>query len=1172
MKEKVKKGWLVACACACAGLLFAGSALLLPRSENALAAELPEAKVYYYVDCGNYVQNRDGTGDLYWRQEAGPGYPSTQANAWMNAHNLTFGSAENQGAGANVLYNSVTDKPFGTDGKGGEADATDGTGKKWGFIGSNNQWNYGKTRKDGHEENSDQAGFNTTRFHSVKDKGTVPFFQYKFEVDNDQDTLAIVLGTRRLDEWGGEDNTEIQINNGPKSNINSKMDQDLTYFYTAKGEKESDGKSYITITMGKESATEEWNYEAHVAWILIATGTHETVKTYPGKPATTTLGYAQKGSDKVYFSHYAVEDEEITLTSEQQQTVNAAKAFDEVTLDLKTFEDSEAKPYQFLVIPQDTVYFLNAGDKGDAGIADPIETYTQEKGAGREEENAALGGETYWGGSRFDQSVIGGAKGTPNETQGQAIKFKFDLEKGDYAVVIGACGHWRQTRVMEVKIDETKIGEVSSIGKPEPDDDDIASNATFYTSVAQAEGKQTINLEIAPRLDQDQGYMITYVLIYKVNRITYDEQGGSEVEDDYFEIGTTFTLNTAEKTTTRSHCTFDKWVTEPNGETKPEATYDHSITLYAKWNAAPYDVTCSVPESLSSEITDITDQKISVTVGQEVPTLPTTSATKTGYRLGWFTAEEGGVEVKQGETWEHDDVETIYARWVAKEYIIKFNDTVGTAPSDLTGQAYGSEVSLPDPTNIPEGKSFTGWFHEDEKIDTSEKLWNLVTGDETEIQLTAQYETAKYDVTFNLGGGTDTDNAAATQNIEHGQYATKPAKDPTKANYDFVGWYTAEEGGEEFNFGSVEIKQATTVYARWKATEYTITFSGDGVSETAVKYTVESANVTLPTPQREGYDFVEWQRDNVKFEYAQGTTVGDITLTAKWTLHQYTITFAGDGVSETAVKYTIETGATDLHLPTPTRTGYTFVEWQQNNAKFEYVKGTTKGDITLTAKWTAKTYSFTWNAGTDGTSTTGPASAAFDGSVTLPTVTANAGKKFEGWYIGETKIENAQAIWTYVAAHENETTVTFTAKYSELKYTVHFNSHEGSTVADKTNVEYNTMITAPADPTREGYTFDGWYKDAACTQKFDFENDKITEETTLHAKWTAVSTETPGDSGSTDNGTTDNNAGNTDNGSSDKTEEKNGCGSAIAAPVAMIASAVLMVGVALVIRKKHSEN
>ncbi len=945
MKEKVKKGWLVACACACAGLLFAGSALLLPRSENALAAELPEAKVYYYVDCGNYVQNRDGTGDLYWRQEAGPGYPSTQANAWMNAHNLTFGSAENQGAGANVLYNSVTDKPFGTDGKGGEADATDGTGKKWGFIGSNNQWNYGKTRKDGHEENSDQAGFNTTRFHSVKDKGTVPFFQYKFEVDNDQDTLAIVLGTRRLDEWGGEDNTEIQINNGPKSNINSKMDQDLTYFYTAKGEKESDGKSYITITMGKESATEEWNYEAHVAWILIATGTHETVKTYPGKPATTTLGYAQKGSDKVYFSHYAVEDEEITLTSEQQQTVNAAKAFDEVTLDLKTFEDSEAKPYQFLVIPQDTVYFLNAGDKGDAGIADPIETYTQEKGAGREEENAALGGETYWGGSRFDQSVIGGAKGTPNETQGQAIKFKFDLEKGDYAVVIGACGHWRQTRVMEVKIDETKIGEVSSIGKPEPDDDDIASNATFYTSVAQAEGKQTINLEIAPRLDQDQGYMITYVLIYKVKKVTFDSNEGTGVSNDpvYYEDSATGDLPTPTKT----HYDFDGWYKTESGTDFSDKVDDLSgvtddVELHAKWTPHRYTIT------FTGE--DVNENAVKYTVEDESVTLPS-DLTRKGYTFGGWQKGDEDFTYTKGET--TGDI-TLTAKWTAKTYNFTWTQgTEGSVSGGSTSAKFNEAVTFPTVTPN-EGKTFKGWFTAatgGEEV-TAQNVWEKV-GDTTSVTFYAQYETVKYDVTFDLVGGTGT---VATQNVAHGSTATKPSTNPTKEGYTFKFW--AKKGTEtEFQFNT-QITEKTELVAVWEVN----------------------------------------------------------------------------------------------------------------------------------------------------------------------------------------------------------------------KYTVHFNSHEGSAVADVTNVAYNTKITAPTDPTREGYTFGGWYKDEACTQKFDFENDKITEETTLHAKWTAVSTETPGDSGSTDNGTADNNAGNTDNGSSDKTEEKNGCGSAIAAPVAMIASAVLMVGVALVIRKKHSEN
>lgn len=73
----------------------------------------------------------------------------------------------------------------------------------------------------------------------------------------------------------------------------------------------------------------------------------------------------------------------------------------------------------------------------------------------------------------------------------------------------------------------------------------------------------------------------------------------------------------------------------------------------------------------------------------------------------------------------------------------------------------------------------------------------------------------------------------------------------------------------------------------------------------------------------------------------------------------------------------------------------------------------------------------------------------------------------------------------------------------ELTATVIFDSMGGSEVETLTGVAYQSKIKAPADPTREGFAFDGWYWDEEYETPFDFENDVITwNETTLYAKWT----------------------------------------------------------------------
>lgn len=506
MKVTVKK-WLSAlCAGAMAVALVPAGLCALHTAPESVSAE-GGGKILYYVDCGNYVQNQDGTGDLWWRQGSAIGYPSTQPTGWMTTNGISFGTAENHGEGANVLYNSVTDKPYGLDGKGGDANGTDGTGKTWGFITNDNeyaQWSLGETRTNDHAQNEVQTGFNTARFQK-QDNANGQNFKYKFEVNDSSQPLAIVVGTRRVEEWGGEDNVTIWVNGVSQGEIKSKMNQDLTYYYSGVGVEES-GKYYVTLEFGDDEQK-----ELHIAWILIATGDHNVIKNDEQRPAAKFKGYAQKGSDKIYnVAPYAMPEETGTLTAEEQAKVTAAEPFTKVSLNVTTSVGT-VRNAELTVIPEDVVYFVNAGGGGDDGILKPLEPYTAEKGYGREEENAKLGGETYWSDDCFDVSVLGGKKGVKDEEQGEALKLKFDLEKGKYGFTVGAYGHWGQVRTMEIKLEGENAGTLASASE-------TATHTTVNYTVEQAEGKQTVDLEIVPQLDQTQGYMITYVLVYETEK------------------------------------------------------------------------------------------------------------------------------------------------------------------------------------------------------------------------------------------------------------------------------------------------------------------------------------------------------------------------------------------------------------------------------------------------------------------------------------------------------------------------------------------------------------------------------------------------------------------------------------------------------------------------------
>ena len=80
--------------------------------------------------------------------------------------------------------------------------------------------------------------------------------------------------------------------------------------------------------------------------------------------------------------------------------------------------------------------------------------------------------------------------------------------------------------------------------------------------------------------------------------------------------------------------------------------------------------------------------------------------------------------------------------------------------------------------------------------------------------------------------------------------------------------------------------------------------------------------------------------------------------------------------------------------------------------------------------------------------------------------------------------------WRYNAPATERHTVTFDLNY------------EGAPTPESKSVDDEALITEPEAPVRDGYRFTGWYREAACTTPFDFESDRITEDTTLYAGWT----------------------------------------------------------------------
>ena len=185
----------------------------------------------------------------------------------------------------------------------------------------------------------------------------------------------------------------------------------------------------------------------------------------------------------------------------------------------------------------------------------------------------------------------------------------------------------------------------------------------------------------------------------------------------------------------------------------------------------------------------------------------------------------------------------------------------------------------------------------------------------------------------------DGDSEYAKQVLPSGTLATRPDAPAATPGYTFGGWNKAD--GTAWDYASDKVTDNITLYAKWAANTYSITFDTAGGSEIAPITQDYGTAITVPAdPTREGYTFIGWDK-------AIPTTVPaeNMTVTAQWEINQYTITFDTAGGSEIA-PITQDYGTAITAPADPTREGYTFIGWDM-----EIPTTMPAENITLKARW-----------------------------------------------------------------------------------------------------------------------------------------------------------------------------------------------------------------------------
>lgn len=486
-----------------------------------------------------------------------------------------------------------------------------------------------------------------------------------------------------------------------------------------------------------------------------------------------------------------------------------------------------------------------------------------------------------------------------------------------------------------------------------------------------------------------------------------------------------------------------------------------------------------------------------------------------GYRFdGWYLTDSYLTEQKVKFPYQVDGDRTLHAKWV-KRCTIKFDTKEGGTEIPDVVQDEGYTVAKPaDPTR--ENYRFAGWY-----LGGSEYNFDSVVSQDLTIE--AKWVLQCY-LVFDLGYGEESNvyYKTAPKDIGLTVGTDELKKNPSRAGFKFMGWYTEKDGQgtkiEDDKFPYVLEKMETVFYAYWKES-FTIVFAADNeTSETSDVAVLKGDAITEQeapdTPVYENYRFDGWfsERNGGGTEFRAGETVfADDTpkkYYAKW-VRQYVVTIDTNGGPQYGDPFKVDTGS-KLSQPNASyhvKKGHDFVNWQIDGVPVDFDTYVVEKDVTLVATYEAQKYKVCFIAETGEVHATVNGNPRYDDSFEFgSTITAESlnvvcpteTHRFVEWTYGGVRYGNYDEDGKFVdftITEEYPDGLTLTAKW-QRQYRVTLVSNE----SESTDIfvdEGNTLNASDIDnPSQYGYVFEYWLDGET-----RFESMTMTEDILLKAKW-----------------------------------------------------------------------
>ncbi len=600
-------------------------------------------------------------------------------------------------------------------------------------------------------------------------------------------------------------------------------------------------------------------------------------------------------------------------------------------------------------------------------------------------------------------------------------------------------------------IKEEELEEGSIINVPE-----VTKEGYTFKGWYEGEEKYDVYEPIIRNLILESKYEINK---YKVRFINED---GSILQEETLDYGSipTYKKETPTKKRTEEYTyEFDKWspeITKVTGNQEYKATYKATKNKYT--------------------VTYINEgkeyHKETALYGNTIKNVE--NPTKEGYTfIGWYDINDKKVNHPITVTKNI----TLYSKYEINSYKVSYyNEGVKYIEDQKIN--YGENALKPntDPSKI--GYTFKYWSLKEngEKYEFSTKITK-------DINLYAVYEINKYTVTY-INEGVEYHKETA----EYGSVITS-IQDPIKEGYTFIGWYDIND--KKVNH-PITVTENITLYSKYEINSYKVSYYNEGkkyIDDQKINYG-ENALKPNTDSSKIGYTFKYWSIKENGEEYEFSTKITkDINLYAVYEINKYTVTYINEGVEYH--KETAEYGSVVTSIQDPTKEGYTFIGWyNENNEKINHPITVTE-NITLHSKYEINTYTVSFYHNNE--KYVEDQRVNYGESAVKPSIDpTKEDYNFSGWVIKGT---NNKYDFTSKVTKDIELESSFTAKPT---YTVTFKI--GNEVILTENVIEGHKVTSKEAPYKKGYLFDKWYSDEGLTIENNF-NEKIMNNKTIYGKY-----------------------------------------------------------------------